>query len=150
MNPLHIPWGQKPKEVKDERDPVPIFLGVRNEAVRDSAHAEKCITVVVRGLKGATDGEYRLEWTEGTPLKQYLSRLKLVSVAARAAVRDTTNLEVGRLRLHYIPKEGAKITLGSPSVSSALQYQRSSHDAGEVASRMGGGSKFVDLPLTKR
>jgi hypothetical protein len=135
MNPLHIPWGQKPKEVKDERDPVPIFLGVRNEAVRDSAHAEKCITVVVRGLKGATDGEYRF---------------KLVSVAARAAVRDTTNLEVGRLRLHYIPKEGAKITLGSPSVSSALQYQRSSHDAGEVASRMGGGSKFVDLPLTKR
>lgn len=148
MNPLHIPWGQKPKEVKS--DPVPVFLGVRNEAVRDNADAKRFITVVVRGVKGATDGEYKLEWTEGRPLKQYLSSLKLVSTAARSAVRDTTNLEAGRLRMHYIPKEGARITLGSPSVSSALQYQRSSHDAGEVASRMGGGSKFIDIPLTKR
>jgi hypothetical protein len=148
LNPLSVPWGQKPKV--EEKAKVPSFLGLRNEAVRDNANAEKFVTVGVRGIKGAADGEYRLEWVEGTTLKQYLTQLKLVSTAMRSAVRDLTNPEAGRLRMHYIPEAGAKITLGSPSLSSALQFQRSSHDAEAVALRMGGGAKFVDVPLPKR
>lgn len=148
MNPLSTPWGKKPKV--EEREPVPSFIGVRNEAVRDSASAEKLVTVVVRGIKGSPDGEYKLEWTAGTTLKHYLSRLKLVSVAMRAAVRDVTNPSAGRVRMHYVPEAGAKITLGSPSVSSALQFQRSNHNAENIAQRMGGGAKFVDVPLPKR
>lgn len=148
MNPLSIPWGRKPKVEK--QDPVPSFIGVRNEAVRDSAEAEHHISITVRGLQGTPDGEYKLEWVEGTPLKHYLSQLKLIGPAMRSAVRDLSNPEAGRVRMHYIPEKEAKIVLGNPSVSSALQFQRSSHDAERVASRMGGGARFVDVPLGKR
>lgn len=148
MNPLSIPWGQKPKV--EEKEPVPSFIGVRNEAVRDSAAAEDHVSITVRGLQGTPDGEYKLEWVEGTPLKRYLAQLKLVGPAMRSAVRDLTNPEVGRVRMHYIPDKGAKIVLGHPSVSSALQFQRSSHNAENVALRMGGGARFVDVPLIKK
>ena len=148
MNPLSVPWGHKPKVEEKER--VPSYLGLRNEAVRDNASAERSITITVRGIKGAAEGEYKLEWFEGVTLKQYLSQLKLVSTALRSAVRDQTNLEAGRLRMHYIPEAGAKIVLGSPALSSALQFQRSSHNAEDVALKMGGGAKYVDIPLPKR
>lgn len=148
LNPLSVPWGQKPKVA--QREPIPSYLGLRNEAVRDNASAERFITVSVRGLRGTPEGDYKLEWAEGATLKQYLSQLKLISTAMQCAVRDLTNLEAGRLRMHYIPQEGAKITLGNPSLSSALQFQRSSHDAESVARKMGGGARVVDVPLPKR
>jgi hypothetical protein len=148
LNPLSVPWGKKPEV--EEREAVPSFLGLRNEAVRDNAGAEKSITIAVHGLKGTPNGEYKLEWVEGTTLKQYLSQLKLVSTAMRSAVRDLTNLGIGRLRMHYIPQEGARIALGNPSLSSALQFQRSSHDAEAVALKMGGGAKVVEVSLPKR
>lgn len=148
LNPLSVPWGQKPKV--EPKETAPSYLGLRNEAVRDNAQAAKSITIAVHGLKGTPNGEYRLEWIEGTTLKQYLSQLKLVGTAMRSAVRDQTHLEMGRLRMHYIPEEGAQITLGSSSLSSALQFQRSSHNAEDVALKMGGGARVVDVPLPKR
>lgn len=148
LNPLGIPWGRKPRV--GPKEPVLSYLGLRNEAARDNARTGKFITVTVQGLKGAPGGEYKLQWEEGAILKQYLSQLKLVVVAARAAVRDLTNPGAGRLRLHYVPEAGAKITLGSPSLSSALQYQRSAHDAEDVARRMNGGARYADVPLPKR
>jgi len=148
LNPLSTPWGKKPHV--EEKPTVPSFIGVRNEAVRDSANAKNIITVHVRSIKGVPDGEYRLEWVEGTTLKQYLTQVKLVSAAMHAAVRDTTNPSVGRVRMHYIPEPGAHITLGSPSVSSALQFQRSNHDAQNLARRMGGGERIVEMPLGRK
>jgi len=148
LNPLSVPWGQKPKVAVKE--PVPSYLGLRNEAARDNAGAEKFITITVRGIRGTPEGEYRLEWTEGNTLKQYLSQLKLISAAMKSAVRDLTNPEAGRVRMYYIPEVGARIVLGNPTVSSALQFQRSSHDAEAVARRMGGGAKFVDIPLRRK
>lgn len=148
LNPLNIPWGKKPK--KEKEDPVPSFIGVRNEAVRDSSDAKQTIHIKVRGLRGAPDGDFELEWTPGTPLKTYLSRLKLLMVAAHSAIRDTERLELGRLRLHYIPEPGAKIVLGRPTVSSAISFQRSNHNAESVAQRMGGGSRYVDIPLWRK
>lgn len=148
LNPLSVPWGKKPKV--EQGEPVPIYLGLRNEAVRDNAQAEKFVIIAVQGLKGVPSGEYKLEWVEGAPLKQYLSQLKLTTVAMRSAVRDAGHLEAGRLRMHYIPDCGAKIVLGNPSLSSAVHLQRSAHDAEAVALRMGGGAKFVDVPLPKK
>lgn len=148
LNPLSSPWGQKPKVEKGET--VPSYLGLRNEAARDGAAAEKFITVTVRGLKGIPNGEYKLEWVEGSTLKLYLSKLKLLASAMSSAVRDLSNPEVGRVRLNYVPSVGAKIVLANPALSSAMQFQRSAHDAADVSLRMGEGAQVVEVVLPKR
>jgi hypothetical protein len=134
----------------EKKDPVPVYLGLRNEVVRENAKLERFISVIVRGIRGVPDGEYKLAWSQGMALKHYLSQLKLVSTAIRSAVRDLANPEAGRLRMHYIPAEGARIALGNPAVSSALQFQRSSHNAESVARDMGDGARFVDVPLPRK
>ena len=139
MNPLSIPFAQKLK--KPLADPVPNFLGVRNEAVRDSESAKVKIKIQVIGVKGLTNATYAVEYVEGQPLKCYLDALKLKQAAIRSAVRDLSDLSRGRLRMRYIPTERSHITLGSASVSSAMEYQRTSVDAQSVARRMGSDGK---------
>lgn len=148
MNPLDLPFGKKPERPLEKK--VPSYLGVKNEAVRDDQGANKKITISVGGLKGVSSGEYKLEWVEGRMLGEYLSRLKLKRAAIYAAVRNLDNLELGRLRMTYIPEVGDRIALGSASMSSAVSYQRSNHNAENVARRMGGGAKFVDVPLVRK
>jgi hypothetical protein len=136
MNPCSIPFGNNPKPAP-ERASVPTFLGVRNEAVRDSATAQVKIKIQVVGVKGQPNATYEIAYREGVTLKHYLDSLKLRQAAIFSAVRDLSNLEKGRLRLHYVPTAKSHITLGNPSVSSVLQFQRSTVDAQEVAYRMG-------------
>jgi hypothetical protein len=138
MNPLQIPFGNKPKA--EEKPKVPTFIGVRNEAVRDSADAPMKIKIQVIGVKGLQNTTYELAYRPGAPIKEYLDRIKLRHAATYAAVRDQSNLSHGRLRMYYVPTEKSHITLGNPKVSSALQFQRSSVDAQEVAYRMGSKS----------
>ena len=154
MTPLNVPWGKKapiPKE--PERPPVPVFLGVTNERVKDQAPIENdptAITIQVNGVKGVPNNTFKVRWSKGTALGVYLKQLHLSYVALKAAVRDLKNPDGGRLRSYYIPEPGAHIVLGNPTVSSALIYQRSSHDAQRVARNMGDGAKFVDVPLRRR
>jgi len=148
MNPLHLPFGKK--EQKEPGKKVPHFLGVRNEAIRDDQDAEQHVTVIVRGVKGAVDGEYKLKWEPGKPLGDYFSRIKLKQSAVYAAVRDPDHLEKGRLRMHYIPEPGSRVTVGNPRVSSAISLQRSNHNAESIARKMGGGARVVEVPLRKR
>jgi hypothetical protein len=143
VNPLNVPWGQRPKL----KSSTPTFLGVRNEIARENSHSEVFITVSVQGVKGAPNGSYKLEWQEGSALKYYLGQLKLITSAAHAALWDETNPDKGRLRLHYIPQRGAHIVLSNPSVSRALQYQRSNYDAAKVAMKMGHGEEVVEVRL---
>ena len=136
MNPCSIPFGNNPKP-KAEQSSAPNFLGVRNEAVRDSAAAQVKIKIQVTGVKGQPNATYEIAYREGATLKHYLDQLKLKQAAMFSAVRDQSNLEKGRLRLHYVPTPRSHITLGNASVSSVLQFQRSTVDAQEVAYRMG-------------
>jgi len=135
MNPLSIPFAKKPK--RPSADSVPSYLGLRNEVVRDSESAEQKIKIQVSSIKGQTDATYEVEYVPGAPLKEYLDNLKLKHAAIYAAIRDYSDLSLGRLRLHYVPNERSHIVLGPPRVSSALEYQRSSVDAMAVAQRMG-------------
>ena len=147
VNPLDLPFGKKPPKPEDLREKIPHFIGVKNEAVRDDAGAQKIITISVSGIKGVPAAAYKLEWVEGQMLGTYLSRLKLKRAAIYAAVRNIDDLERGRLRMTYIPEEGARISVGNSRVSSALQYQRTNHNAESVARNMGGGAKVVEVPL---
>lgn len=148
MNPLQVPWGKKPTPIEEEV--IPSFIGVRNEASRAAEGEKDFIVVSLEGVRGAPNGSYKVSWSEGTSLKQYLSQLKLVMVATRAAIRDASYPDSGRLRLRYVPKKDSRIVLCNPSVSSALQYQQSSVNAESVARKMGGGSRFVEVPLRKK
>jgi len=148
MNPLNLPFGRKPR--KEPQEKVPNFLGVKTEAVRDDAGAEKFIIISVGGLKGIPAGEFKLAWVEGQSLGVYLSRIKMKRAAIYAAVRNPDRLELGRLRMTYIPEEGDRITIGNAQVSSALTFQRSNHNAEAVARRMGGGARIVEAPLVGR
>jgi len=145
MNPLDLPFGKKPKEPQKEK--VPSYLGVRNEAVRDDLRAKKKVTIQVGGLKGVAGGQYQLEWVEGQMLGEYLSRLRLKRAAIYAAVRHADKPYLGRLRMTFIPDAGDRITIGNPSVSPASPYQRSNHNAERVARGMGGGARFVEVQL---
>jgi hypothetical protein len=154
VTPLDLPWARgRPPE--PEKAKVPNFIGLKNQVVRDDAEAGgKKITIEVKGVKGHQPGEYEIAFEEGATLGHYLKRLKLRRAAAYSAVRDFTNLPAGRLRLSYVPKEGAKIVLGSASVSSAIQYQRSNIDAQRVAYNMGAINrsappKVVEVPVRK-
>jgi hypothetical protein len=136
-----------PVKKKKEEDSSPSFLGLKNEAVRDSEASAQCIHIEVRGIKGLAGGSYRLAYSIGSPLKHYLDRLKLRHGATRAAIYDYTNLEHGRCRMHYIPENGARIVIGPPSYGPAYQWQRGDHDAGKLMEQMGGGARFVDKPI---
>ena len=139
MNPLSIPFAQKYR--KPTADPVPNYLGIRNEAVRDSEPAKVKIKVQVTGVKGQTNATYEIEYVPGQPLKAYLDALKLKHAALYSALRDLSDLSHGRLRMHYVPTERSHITLGHPAVSSTLEYSRSNVDAQTVARRMGSTGK---------
>ena len=146
MNPLDLPkWGPKPKPKPFEKK-IEHFLGVQNEVVRDDAGADAHITIqVLGGIKGTNPQSYKVAFTEGQPLGQYLGRLKLKRAAAYSAVYDQTDLSRGRCRMSYVPKKGSHITLGRAAVGSATQHQRSSHDAQKLAANMGGGAKVVEV-----
>jgi hypothetical protein len=137
LDVFSIPWGksEKPQEPKRTVNQAP-----------DKGY----ITIVVQGVRGSPNGTHRLTWVSGLALKHYLRGLKLLITATRSAVRDKTNPEVGRLRISYIPKEGAVITLGNPSVSSVMELQRSSVDTRLSMKNLGGGEKIVEVPLRKR
>lgn len=135
IDPLSLPWGKKAKKVSGP--PKPNFLGVRNEAVRDGAGAENHITIQVSGLAGQPNSTFKLAYQPGLQLRHYLQQLKLVHLASQAAMRDTSNPEVPRLRLTYVLNRNSHITLGHPSVSSVMHLQRSRVDAMDVAARMG-------------
>lgn len=151
FNPLNIPWGKKdPEPPKPPEKKVPSYLGLKNEAVKAAAGAEEVVTIKVGGLKGVPSGEYRLEWQEGARLKSYLSRLNLVHSALYSAVHDQTNLEVGRIKMTYVPSSGAIITIGSAGLSTVVHLQRSNHNAEHVALRMGGGAEEVEVPLRRK
>lgn len=148
MNPLELPFGKKPKPEPKEK--VPSYLGVKNEAVRDDETAEQHITIIVNGLKGVPNREFKLRWEPGQQLGKYFSRIKLKQTAIYAAVRNPDNLSAGRLRMTYIPEPGMRITVGNARVSSAVHLQRSNHNAESVARKMGGGARVVEVPLRKR
>jgi len=149
MNPLRVPWGKKPP-TKKEKSASPPFIGIKNEAARENRDASSFVSISVRGVKGAPNGSYLLPWSEGACLKYYLSQINLITAAIHSAILDDAYPEEGRLRLRYVPKNNSRIKLGAPSVGAALQYQRSSHDAQRIAYRMGGGTKVVEMPLSKR
>lgn len=120
----------------------PVFLGVRTEAGRDDSAGESFVTFVV-GI-GPSQGTHKLSHAEGYPLRYYLARLKLINLAAHAAIYDMTNLEHGRCRMSYVPAAGATIRLGPSKMGSASHFQRSNYNPEDLARRMGGGSKIVE------
>jgi hypothetical protein len=127
VNPLKLPWSQreKPKELKKK---VPQFIGVRNEAVRDDADAEKKVVFSVRGLTSVPSGRFELAFVPGCSLRTYLTRLKLRHAATYAAVYDQSNLERGRCRMNYIPTADSHILIGPPGTSPMAHLQRSNGD----------------------
>jgi len=141
VNPLDFPWNQleKPKP-KIKEDPVPNFIGVRNEAVRDDVNAEDHLVVTVQGLTNVPTGEYKVSFSDGQRLGTYLARLKFKHAATYAAVYDTSNLEKGRLRMSYVPTKASKILICPPAYSPLMFMQRTNVDAQKLASNMGGES----------
>jgi len=134
---LHLPqWGKKKKP---KRKKTTNFLGVQNEAVRDSAKAEQFVIINVASVKGAASGSYKLAYVPGQSLKLYLKRLKLLRVAIYHSVYDLTNKEHGKCRMTYVPKAGARIQIGPVGVGLATHLQRTNVDAQRVAANMGGG-----------
>lgn len=150
FNPLDCPWG-KPPPPKLETKVVTEshHIGKRNEAVRDSAGASSFIIVKTVGIPGVLSTDYRLQYVPGTKLSAYLARLSLRAVALRASMRDATNPDRGKLRMSYVPSEGAVIVLSRSGISSALRFQSSNHNAEAVARRMGNGSRSVTAQWKK-
>lgn len=143
LNPLECPWGKHPPKKSEPKATEGHHIGKRNEAVRNSAAASSFVTIRAVGVPGAPSGDYRLEYSPGAKLGTYLARLGLKAVALRAAVVDEANPSHGRLRMSYIPQEGAIIVMRRAGVSSAIQYQRTNYDAAEVARRMDGGARVA-------
>jgi hypothetical protein len=113
----------------------PRSLGVRNDALAEDAGAHDIVTIEVRGARGAASGIYRLAYSQEATIRTYLRRLKLVHAALYSAVYDETKGQ--RCRLSYVPQKGAKIILCPGNMGLATQFQRSHHDAQDVAVRMG-------------
>jgi hypothetical protein len=140
-------WGKK-KEPKKKKTTT--FLGVQNEAVRDSKDSSEFVTIVViGGVGGAAPGSFRLSYYPGFTLKHYFKRLKLLKVAIYHSVYDLTNKSQGKCRLNYVPKAGARIQIGPAGLGMATHLQRSRVDAQRVAANMGGekgmpGPKVVE------
>lgn len=130
-------WGKKkkPKEKKN----FTTYLGIQNEAVRDSLKAEEHITISVQSVKGSASGTYQLAYHKGRKLGDYLAQLKLRKVGIYNAVYDLANKSHGKCRMNYVPKAGAKISIGPVGVGLATQWQRTNIDGQRVAANMGGG-----------
>lgn len=142
MNPLDLP-SRKIKKGPEKK--VPQFLGIRNEKVKSDSSASSFVTVVVRGIKGASSGEYRVAYQEGQSLGKYLSELKLKRVGVYNAVYDEAHPAAGRCRMTYVPKPGSRVVIGSAAVGQFTHFQRSNHDAQRIAFNMGGGAKVVEV-----
>ena len=127
-------WGGKPK-APDET--ALNSLGVVNDVLRDEAGASAHITVEVRGISGFPSGVYRLAYSPGASLGDYLKRVKLRYAGMTNAVYDYRNLERGRCRMTYVPLEGAKIVIGKRDMGPAFEFQRTSVDAQQLAANMG-------------
>lgn len=137
MIPRIPQWGKK-KEPKKKK--VTAFIGVQNEAVRDSSKASEFVTIIVTGgVTGAPSGSFKLAYYPGLTLKHYMKRVKLLRVAIYHSVYDLTNQSHGKCRMNYVPKAGARIQVGPTSVGMATHLQRSRIDAQRVAANMGGG-----------
>lgn len=137
----------EPIKKKNDSEKSPSFLGVRNEAVRDSSTSSQVVQIEVRGVKGSASGSYRLAYLSEAPLSHYLGVLNLKNVASKSAVYDYSNLEKGRCRLHYVPSPGARIVIGPPSYGPALEWQRCNHDVNRLMENMGSGNRIVEKPV---
>lgn len=147
MNPLYIPkWDTKKKKKGKSLKTVEHFLGVQNEAVKDDASASSHITInIAGGIRGNDPQTYKLAYSEGQSLGQYLGRLKLKKAGIYNAVYDQTNLSNGRCRMTYVPRRGSIITIGLARAGSASHLQRTNHDAQRLAANMGGGAHIVEV-----
>jgi hypothetical protein len=146
FDPLKCPWGKSPQRpLDDRRVNEGHHIGKRNEAVRDSVGSLSFVTVRVMGVRGVPSGDYRVAYSPGAKLGFYFAKLGLKAASLRASVMDARNPSRGKLRMSYVPLEGAVIVLGRPGVSSALRLQSSNHDAQSVARRMGGGAESVSV-----
>lgn len=147
MNPLELPrWEKKKVEIKlESRDMRSVSFGVRAETILVDRDAKHHITIEVRGVKGTHSGAYKVAYAPGQKLGDYLRRLRLKRAACYSAVYDLKAVTSGRLRMTYVPQEGAHIAIGSASLGVSGQYQRSSVDAQQVAARMGGGARTVEV-----
>jgi len=130
-------WGKKKKEPKRKRYHH-TFIGVQNEAVRDSSKAEKHITISVRGVQGVASGSFKLAYQPGMKLGLYLKTLKLRRVGIYHSVYDLANKSHGKCRMSYVPEAGAEILIGPVNVGLATQWARTNIDAQRVAANMGG------------
>ena len=127
-------WGEKNKP---DEDKVPNYLGVVNEILRDEAGAAAHISIEVRGIPGHPSGIYRLAHNPGTLLSDYLRKIKLRYAGMSNAVYDYSNLEHGRCRMTYVPKEGARIVIGHRDMGPAFHMQRTTVDVQRLAANMG-------------
>lgn len=151
FDPLKCPWGKSPPPAPAAAGLVTEghHIGKRNEAVRNDAKASSFITIRTAGVRGVPSADYRLAYSSGAKLGFYLAKLGLKAAALRASVTDATNPSRGKLRMSYVPLEGAVIVLSRPGVSSVLHLTHSSHDAQAVARRMGGGSESASAKWKK-
>jgi hypothetical protein len=146
LNPLHLPdWKEKKEPELPARNKRASHLGLRTEVTIVDKDAEHHIIIEVRGVKGTHPGKYKVAYVRGRKLGAYLRRLRLKRAACYSAVYDITNGKKGRLRMTYVPAKNSHIVLGSASLGVSSQFQRSSIDAQQVAVRMGGGSKVVEV-----
>jgi len=135
LSPLSLPkWGNKPDKKKST---AAIFLGIANEALKEDSGAVEHITIEVRGLARYSSCVYKLAYTPGDQLGNYLKRVRLRYVAMTNAVYDHSNSEVGRCRMSYVPNRNSKIVIGPSSVGRFSHLQRTTVDAQQVAANMG-------------
>jgi hypothetical protein len=151
VNPLKLPWATKSKpkvELELTKKVDPPYRGLRPS--RQQSGSGPHLLIEVRGVRAASSGPYRVEFSEGATLRHYMRQLRLLHAASYSAIYDNQYPERGRLRLTYKPQVDSRITIVPPQTGTATRLQRSHHDVARLMSRMAEDHEVVLGPNPKK
>jgi hypothetical protein len=107
------------------------------------------VTFELRGL-GARSGKFNLEFEPDKNLSYYLDKLEIKHLIYKYRILDLAHPENGRRRMSYIPQPDSQIVIMPGGTSTAIQYQRTSVDAQELARNMGKGAFAVEVNINMK
>jgi len=116
----------QPEPKKEQKTAAPPFAGVKKAVLCSASVPHVTVELTAQDRMGGRT--YMVPYRKGTTVAGYLGLMSMKHYAIRLAVYDKTNLQKGRVRMRYVPKEGAHLFLCPRSMGPKTHLQRGSGD----------------------